>query len=153
MTSFPVTWLPSPASYSFVGSEMPSYTHFQVTSGQMTSLPFNFSSRGHMTSLPFTWLPLPASHSPVGAQNHTKREFSASYSNFQVTSSEKMSFTFISGYVMSHDIISCDVTATSCELQSSRSSKLTITGVFGNLHSLPCNFLSRDCHLLRVATL
>jgi len=56
VTSFPVTWLPPPASYSLVGSEMCSirqfsvfYSHFQVTSGQMTSLP------GHFRSPHVTW--------------------------------------------------------------------------------------------------
>ena len=49
--SFPVTWLPPPASYSLIGSEMYGirqfsafYSHFQVTSGQMTSLPGHFLS-------------------------------------------------------------------------------------------------------------
>jgi len=49
--SFPVTWLPPPSSYSLVGSEMYSipqfsafYSHLQVTSGQMTSLPGDFRS-------------------------------------------------------------------------------------------------------------
>jgi len=44
VTSFPVTWLPPPASYGFVRSEMYSvlqflafYSHFQVISGQLTS--------------------------------------------------------------------------------------------------------------------
>jgi len=48
--------LPPPASYSFVGSQMHSirklsvfYIHFQVTSGQMTSLP------GHFPSPEVTW--------------------------------------------------------------------------------------------------
>jgi len=51
VTSFPVTWLPPPASYSFVGSETHGirkfsdyYSYFQVTSGQMTSLPGHFRS-------------------------------------------------------------------------------------------------------------
>jgi len=46
LTSFPVTWLPPPASYSLVVYEMYSvclfsafYSYFQVTSDQMTSLP------------------------------------------------------------------------------------------------------------------
>jgi len=49
--SFPVTWLPSPASYRLVGNEMYSihdflvfFSHFQDTSGQMTLLPGNFRS-------------------------------------------------------------------------------------------------------------
>jgi len=60
MTSFSVTWLPPPASYSLVGSEMYSirqfsaFSHFQVTSGQMTSLPSHFQSpevtRRHFSS-------------------------------------------------------------------------------------------------------
>jgi len=51
MTSFPFMWLPPPASCSLVGSEMYSicqfpalYSHFQVTSGQITSLPGYFRS-------------------------------------------------------------------------------------------------------------
>jgi len=55
VTSFPVTWLPPPAIYSLVGSEMYSihqfsaFSHFQVTSGQMASLP------GHFRLLEVTW--------------------------------------------------------------------------------------------------
>jgi len=52
VTSFPVTWLPPPASYSLVRSEIHSvrqfsafYSHFQVTYDQMTSLPGDFRSR------------------------------------------------------------------------------------------------------------
>jgi len=52
MTSIPVMWLPPTASCSLVESEMYSihefsafYSHFQVTSGQMTSLPGPFRSR------------------------------------------------------------------------------------------------------------
>jgi len=51
VTSYPVTWLPLPARYSLVGSQMHSirkfsifYIHFQVTSGQMSSLPSHFRS-------------------------------------------------------------------------------------------------------------
>jgi len=51
VTTFPVTWLPPPASYKLVGSEMYStrqfstfHSHFQATSGQMTSLPGHFRS-------------------------------------------------------------------------------------------------------------
>ena len=54
--SFPVTWLPPPASHSLVGRETHSirefsafYSYFQVTSGQMTSLP------GHFRSPQVTW--------------------------------------------------------------------------------------------------
>jgi len=51
VTSLTVTWQPPPASYSLVRSEMHSilqfstfYSHFQVTSGQMMSLPRHFRS-------------------------------------------------------------------------------------------------------------
>jgi len=51
VTSFPVTWLPPTASYSLEQSEIYSihefssfYSHFQVTSGLMTSLPGHFPS-------------------------------------------------------------------------------------------------------------
>jgi len=56
VTSFPVTWLPPPATYSLVGSEMYSIrqfsafsSHFQMTFGQMSSLP------GHVRSPEVTW--------------------------------------------------------------------------------------------------
>jgi len=56
VTSFPVTWRSPPASFSLVGSEMHSvcqfsafYSHFQVASGQMTSL------LGHLRSPEDTW--------------------------------------------------------------------------------------------------
>jgi len=49
VTSFPVTWLPPPASYSLVGSDNHNirqfsvfYSHFQVTSGEMMSIPGHF---------------------------------------------------------------------------------------------------------------
>jgi len=49
MTSFPAVWRLPTDSYSFVGSEMHStcqfsafYSHFQVTSGEMTSLSDHF---------------------------------------------------------------------------------------------------------------
>jgi len=51
VTSFPATLLPPNASYSPAGREMytlcefSAYSRFQVTSGQMTSLPGHFRSR------------------------------------------------------------------------------------------------------------
>jgi len=95
VTSFPVTWLPPTASYRLVGSEMYSrrefsafYIHFQMMSGQMTSLPVTW---GHVTSFPVTWLPPPASYSLVGSKMYSIREFSAFYCHFQVTSSQMTS--------------------------------------------------------------
>jgi len=51
VTSFPVTWVPPPASYSLAGREMycirqfsAFWIHFQVTSCQMMWLPYHFRS-------------------------------------------------------------------------------------------------------------
>jgi len=55
VTSFPAMWLPPPGSYSLVLNMYSIrhfsalYSHFQVTSGQMTSLP------GHIWSPEITW--------------------------------------------------------------------------------------------------
>jgi len=95
VTSFPVTSLPPPASYSLVGSQTHSiwqvltfYSHFQVTSGQMTSVPVTW---GHVTWFPVTWLPSHASYSLVESQTQNIRQFSAFYSHFQVTSAQMTS--------------------------------------------------------------
>jgi len=59
VTTFPITWLPNTAIYSLVGNETYSkskflaYSHFHVTSGQMTSLP------GHLTT-DVTWRHFPS---------------------------------------------------------------------------------------------
>ena len=49
-------------------------------------------------------------------------------------------FRVTSGHVMSCGIISCDVTATFCELQPCRGSNLHKTRVFGLLQPLPGDF-------------
>jgi len=96
--SFPVMLLSPTASYSIEGSEMyriPQFSvfssHFQVTSGQMTSLPGHFRSPGHVTSFLVTWLPSPASCSLVESGMYRIRQFSAFYSHFQVTFSQMTS--------------------------------------------------------------
>jgi len=85
VTSFFVTLL-TPASNSLVGSQAHQtlkfsaiYSHFQVTSGQMTSLPVTW---GHVMSFSVTWLTPPARYLLVGSQTHKKLEFSAFYSDF-----------------------------------------------------------------------
>jgi len=144
------------------------YSHLQVTSSQMTSLPGHFQSRdiiscyvtatscefqpcrswnvpktwlihlqllpvdfrsndvtsgtlpvmwGPVTSFPATWWPLPASFSPVGVQR-TQNSTYAFYSHFQVTCGH---MTSLPSHFRSRDVISCHVTATSCELQPCRS--------------------------------
>jgi len=138
VTSFPVTWLPTRAIYSLVGSQTHSmrkffgnvsasssyeqrlvgsqthsicqlsafYSHFQVTSGQMTSFPV-------------TWLPPPASYSIVASQPHSIRQFSTVYIHFQVIPGKWHQFRVTSDHLRSPDVLLCHVTA-SCELQPSR---------------------------------
>jgi len=102
VTSFPVTWLPPPASYSLVGSEMYSirqflafYSHYQVTSGQMTSL------LGHFRSPEVTWLFPSASCSLVGVEMYRIRQFLAFYTHFQVTS---VQITSLPGHFRSPEV-------------------------------------------------
>ena len=73
--TFPVTLLPPPARYRPVGAQWHPkrdleaiYSHFQVTSSQMTSLSVT-SGRGKSRDvISVTRLPLIASYSPVRAQ-------------------------------------------------------------------------------------
>jgi len=106
--SFPVTWLPPPASYSPVKSRTHNicqfsvfYSHFQVTSGQRTSLPALSVTWGHVTLFSVTWLPLPASNSLVGSKTHRIRKFSAFYSHLQVTSAQ---MTSLPGHFQSPEV-------------------------------------------------
>jgi len=188
LTSFPVTWLPPPANYGLVWSQMYSvchfsafyslfqvtsgqmslpghfrspgsrdvischvtasscelalvgsegwsirqfsafYSHFQVTSGQITSLPVTW---GHVMSFPVTWLPPPTSYGLVASEMYSIRQFSAFYSHSQVTSVKWRHFRFTSGHLRSCDVICCHVTASSCEIQPCRKSNVQYTPVFG----------------------
>ena len=128
VTSFPVTWLPPPASYSPVGAQtypkldlLAFYSHFQVTSSLMTPLPGHLRSLPVMFAFPVTWLLPLASYSPVGAQTYPKLDLYAFNSHFQVTSYQIRHFRVTSGYFRSRYVISCHVAATSCELQPCRS--------------------------------
>jgi len=150
VTWFSVMWLPPPASYSLVGSQTHSilqfsafYSHFQVISGELMPPPGRFWSPGHVTSFPVTWLPPSASYSLVRSQTHIIRQFSAFYSHFQVTSGQ-MSLSVTSGQLSSRDIISCHVTASSCQLQPCMKSNAQCTPVFGLLQPLPGDFRSND---------
>jgi len=128
VTSFPLTWLPPPASYSPVGSEIYSiglfstlYSHFQVTSSQKTSLPVTW---GHVTSFPVTWLPAPA----------TSRWLPVKWRHYRVTS----------GHLRSGDVNSYHVTASSCEPQPCRNWNVQYMLVFGPLHPLQGDYRSND---------
>jgi len=138
-----------------------------VTSG---SLP---ATSGHVTSFPFTWLPPQFSYSLVGSEMHSICQFLAFYSHFQVTSAHMTSFWVTSRNLGSRDVISCHMTASSCELQPCRKGNVQYTRVFafyshfqvtsGQMTSLPGHlwppevtrrhFRSRDCLLLRATAL
>jgi len=175
------------------------YSHFQVTSGQMTSLPCHFRSpearniifchviasfcelqlcrkwnlqytpvfglvqplpndlrsnhdtsgslpvsRGHVTSFPVTWLPPPASYILVRSEMYSICQFSAFNSTFNVTSGQ---MTSLPGHLLSPEVIrviSCRVTASSCELQPCRKWNVQYTRVFGLLQPVPGDFQSND---------
>jgi len=110
--SFPVTWLPPPASDRLVGSEMYSirvllafYNLFHVTSGQMTSLPVTW---GPMTSFPITWVPPPASYTLVKSEMHIVRKFLTYYTHLKVTFSQMTSLAGQTGHLS--DVTSFPVT-------------------------------------------
>jgi len=114
--SSPVTWPLPPASYSLVARKMYSirqflalHSHFQVTSGQMTSLRVTFGHLRSRESFPVTWLP-PASYSLVRSEMFSIRQFSAFHSHFQVTSGQMTSIPahFRSPEVMWHHFLSRD---------------------------------------------
>jgi len=148
--SFPITWLPPPASYSLVRSQMYSirqfsafYSHFQVTSGQMTSPPGHFRSSEVVMTFPVTWMPPPASYSLVGSEMYSIRQFLA-YSHFQGTSGQ---MTSLPGHFRSPEVtwrLSCHVSASSCELQPCRKWNVQYTPVLGLLQPLPGDFRSND---------
>jgi len=88
VTSFPVTWLPPPASFTLVKAQTYPKRSFRASTPISRWLPEKWSvpvTWGHVTSFPVTWLPPPASYGPVGAQVYPKLKFSTFYSHFQVT--------------------------------------------------------------------
>jgi len=87
------------------------------------------------------WLPPTAIYSPVRVETYPKREFSAFYSHFLVTSGEMMS---LQGHFRSCDLISGDVTASTCELQLCRISNVPKTWVLGLLQPPPGDFRWND---------
>jgi len=118
VTWFPVTWVPPPASYSLVGSETHSicefsafYSDFQVSSGQMTSLPCHCRHLRWLTSFPVMWVPHLAIYSLVRSETHSIRKFSAFYSHFQVTSGQMSS---LPGHFWSHEVTWCHFLSRDC---------------------------------------
>jgi len=98
VTSFPVTRLPPPASYSLVGGECTvyvSFRHFKPPPGDFRSNDDTFGALSvtlsHVTLFPVTWLPPPASYNLAESEMYSICQFSALYSHFQVTSGQMMS--------------------------------------------------------------
>jgi len=72
------------------------------------------------------------------------RQFSAFHSHFQVTSGQ---ITLLPGHLRSpglRDVISCHLTASSCELQPCRKWSVQYTAVCGLLQSIPGDFRSNN---------
>jgi len=106
------------------------YSHFQVTSGQMTSLPGHFRSpevtRRHF--LPCDCLLMRAT-----ALQEMKRTVYASFRPSTPTSTwpnQLRHFRVTSGHLRSHDVLSCHVTAYYCELQLCGKWNVQCTPVF-----------------------
>jgi len=148
--SFSVSLLPPPSSYSLVGSQL----YKRCVFGFLQPLPGDFQSNdvpsgslpaiwGHMW-FHVTWLPPPASYSLVGGQTAQRRQFSASYSQFQVTSGQMTSLPGHFGHLRSCHIISCHVIASSRVLQHGRKSNAPKTRPFGPLQPPPGDFSSND---------
>jgi len=72
------------------------------------------------------------------------RQFSSIHSRFQVTSGQITSIQGHFMYLRSRDIISCPVTASSCELHYCRKWNVQYTPVFGLQKPLPGHFRSSD---------
>ena len=82
-------------------------SHYRVTSGHLMSRDV-ISCRVTASS---------SELQPLGNEMYSIRQFSALYSHFQVTSGQMTSLPVTSGHLRSGDVISCHVTASSCELQ------------------------------------
>jgi len=179
VTSFFVTWLPSPATYSLVGQthsirQFPGfYSLFQVTSGQMTSLP------GHFRSLEVTWrnfLSWTAFSCDLQPCRSNAQDTPVSGllqslpGNFRSNDITSGSLTVTWGRVTSFPVTWLPPPASYSLVKSQTHSIRQFSGFYshfqvtsGQMTSHPrhfrwpevtwCHFLSRDCHLLRATAL
>jgi len=121
---------------------------------------------GHVTSFPVTWLPPPASYSPVKSTVPKTRLLRILQPLFRWLPVKWRHVRDTYGHARSCDVISCHVTATSCEFhpcKSSKSKNSTYTPSTGTSSWLPVKWrhfwvtsgyvMSRDGHLLRVSAL
>jgi len=141
VTSVSVTWLPPPASYSLLGSEMYStrkfsafYSHFQVTSGVMTSLPGHFRSPEvtlrHFLSSDCLLLQTTAL---LEVKCTVFASFRPSTAASRALPLKRRHFWFTSGHLWSRYVIFCHGTASSCDLRPCRKWNVHYTLVFGIL--------------------
>jgi len=152
VTSFSVTWLPPPASYSLAGGEVYSlrqfsafYIDFQVNSGQITSL------LGHFRSPEVTWHHFLSRDCLLLRATALQEVKCTVYASFRPSTSTSRlipvklrHFWVTSGLLRSCDIIFCHVTAFSCELQPCRKWNARYIPVFSLLHPLPGDCRSND---------
>ena len=113
------------------------YSHLQVTSGQMTSLPGHYQSHDIICCLVTA---ASCELQPCRSSEYPKRKFLALYSCFQVTSGQ---ITSLPGQFRScevSDVNSGDVTNSFGELKPCKSSNVPTTRVFGLLQPLPDDF-------------
>jgi len=177
VTSFPVTWLTPTAIYSHVGSKMYSMhkfsacSHFQVTSGQMTSLPglFRLLMSRDVISCYVT-----ASYCELQPCRKWNVQYTrvVTYSHFQILLVKWRHFEVTFGHLRSRDI-PCQVTAPTasyivvesemysiCEFSAFNSHFLvtsnqmtSLPGHFRSPEVTSPHFLSRHCLLLRATAL
>jgi len=109
-----------------------------VTCGSLTVM------WGDVTSLPVTWLPPPARYSLVGSEMYSIQNFRPSTATSRWLPLKWRHFRVTYGHLRSHDIITCHVTASSCEVQPCRKWNVQYMQVFGLLQPLLGDFRSND---------
>jgi len=120
------------------------YSHFQVTSGEMTSLSALFRTPEVVTSFPVTWLPPPASYRLVASEMCCTSHFYPSTATSRWLPLKWRHFRVTSGHLRSRDVIFCHVTAFLCGLQPCRKWNVQYMPDFGLLQPLPGEFRSSD---------
>ena len=118
-------------------------SHFKVTSGQMTSFPGHFSHvRSHEDIS--CRLTDTCKLQPCWSSNVNKMQVFSPPEPLAGDFRSNDHFWVTSDHVRARDVISCNMTATSCELQPCRSSNVHKTQVFNLLQPLPGDFRSND---------
>jgi len=154
VTSFPVTLLPPPASYSSVEAQTqnPSVPLSTVTSRWLPVKRRDFqvaSGRARSRDVISCHMTATSCSSP----NKQNPSFSLSTATSRWPPVKWRHFRGTCSRAWSRDVIYCHVTATSCELQPCRSSNALKTRVFGLFLPLPGDFRWNDvtCELLPAA--